>query len=79
MLLEDRQLKIQTKQALWNEEDKRIAVITQQKSDLLKRMRTECGREEPLPKAQIQNQDFESRKNQLKYQEKELAHTADKL
>ena len=54
VLLEDRQLKIQTKQALWNEEDKRIAVITQQKSDLLKRMRTECGREEPLPKAQIQ-------------------------
>ena len=79
VLLEDRHLKIQTKQALWNEEDKRIAVITQQKSDLLKRMRTECGREEPLPKAQIQNQDFESRKNQLKYQEKELAHTADKL
>ena len=79
VLLEDRQLKIQTKQALWNEEDKWIAVITQQKSDLLKRMRTECGREEPLPKAQIQNQDFESRKNQLKYQEKELAHTADKL
>ena len=32
-----------------------------------------------MPKAQIQNQDFESRKNQLKYQEKELAHTADKL
>ena len=79
VLLEDRHLKIQTKQALWNEEDKWIAVITQQKSDLLKRMRTECGREEPLPKAQIQNQDFESRKNQLKYQEKELAHTADKL
>ncbi|MCI8768429.1 MAG: hypothetical protein HFH21_11720 [Ruminococcus sp.] len=79
VLLEDRRMKIQTKQSLWNEEDKRIAVITQQKADLLKRMRTECGQEEPLPKAEIQNQDFESRKNQLKYQEKELKNTADKL
>ncbi len=79
ILLEDRRMKIQTKQSLWNEEDKRIAVITQQKADLLKRMRTECGREEPLPKAEIQNQDFESRKNQLKYQERELKNTADKL
>ena len=79
ILLEDRRMKIQTKQSLWNEEDKRIAVITQQKADLLKRMRTECGREEPLPKAEIQNRDFESRKNQLKYQERELKNTADKL
>lgn len=79
ILLEDRRMKIQTKQSLWNEEDKRIAVITQQKADLLKRMRTECGQEEPLPKAEIQNQDFESRKNQLKYQEKELKNTVDKL
>lgn len=78
-LLEDRRIKIGTKQSLWNEEDKRIAVITQQKSDLMKRMRTECGKEEPLPKADIQNQDFESRKNQLKYQEKELKSSADKL
>lgn len=78
-LLEDRRMKIGTKQSLWNEEDKRIAVITQQKSDLMKRMRTECGKEEPLPKAEIQNQDFESRKNQLKYQEKELKNSADKL
>ena len=79
ILLEDRRMKIQTKQSIWNEEDKRIAVITQQKADLLKRMRTECGQEEPLPKAEIQNQDFESRKNQLKYQERELKNTADKL
>lgn len=79
VLLEDRRGKIQAKQALWNDEDKRIAVLTQQKSDLLKRMRTECGREEPLPRAEIRNRDFESRKNQLKYQEKELKHTADKL
>lgn len=79
VLLEDRQRKAQAKQALWNEEDKRIAVISQQKSDLLKRMRAECKREEPLPKAEIQNQDFESRKNQLQYQEKELKHTADRL
>ncbi|MCI9152617.1 MAG: hypothetical protein HFH20_02405 [Ruminococcus sp.] len=79
VLLEDRRLKIRTKQSLWNEEDKRIAVLTQQKEDILKRMRTECGQEEPLPKSEIQNQDFESRKNQLKYQEKELKNTADKL
>lgn len=79
VLLEDRRMKIRTKQSLWNEEDKRIAVLTQQKADILKRMRIECGQEEPLPKGEIQNQDFESRKNQLKYQEKELKNTADKL
>lgn len=78
-LLEDRRMKIQTKQSLWNEEDKRIAVTTQQKEDLLKRMRTECGREEPLPKAEIQNQDFDARKNELRYQEKKLRNSADKL
>lgn len=79
IILEDRNMKIQTKQSLWNEEDKRIAVSTQQKEDLLKRMRTECGHEEPLPKAEIQNEDFDARKNQLRYQEKELRNSADKL
>ncbi len=78
-LLEDREMKIQRKQSLWNEEDKRIAVAAQQKADLLKRMRTECGREEPLPKSEIQNEDFDARKNQLRYQEKELRNSADKL
>ncbi len=78
-LLEDRRMKTQVRQSLWNEEDKRIAVTTQQKEDLLKRMRTDCGKEEPLPRAAIQNQDFESRKNQLRYQEKGLKNSALRL
>lgn len=79
ILLEDRRMKIQVKQSLWNEEDKRIAVTTQQKEDLQKRMRTECGKEEPLPREAIQDQDFDARKNQLQYQEKELKSSAGRL
>lgn len=69
--LEDRQKKLEVKKALWNEEDKHIAVLSQQMEDRKKRMQGECGEEEPLPKQDIQNQDFDARKNQLKYQERE--------
>jgi acylphosphatase len=76
-MLEDRRQKIAVKQRLWNEEDKQIAVIGQQKSERLKRMQSECGEDEPLPKAKIQDQDFDARKNQFRYQEKEAEKQAE--
>lgn len=79
ILFEDRRNKLDVKKALWNEEDKQIAVISQQMEDRIKRMTSECGEETPLPKAEIQNQDFDARKNQLKYQEKEEQKRADGL
>ena len=77
IMLEDRKQKIAVKQRLWNEEDKQIAVVEQQKRERLERMRSECKEEEPLPKEEIQNQDFEAEKNQLRYQEKEAKRQAD--
>lgn len=78
-LLEDRKQKVETKKMLWNQEDKQIAVISQQIRDITKRINSECGQEHPLPKAEIQSQDFEARKNQLRYEEKETQKLADKV
>ncbi len=77
ILAEDRKRKIAVKQRLWNEEDKQIAVVNQQKSERLEQMRKACEEQEPLPKEAIQNQDFEARKNQLRYQEKEAGKQAE--
>lgn len=79
IMLEDCNRKIAGKQRLWNDEDKQIAVVNQQKLERLKRMKTECGEEEPLPKEEIQNQDFDARKNHFRYQEKEAKRQADGL
>lgn len=79
ILLEDRRGKLEVKKALWNEEDKHIAVIAQQMQDRVNRMRLECGKQEPLPKSEIQDHDFDARKNQLTYQEKEAQKEADGL
>lgn len=79
ILLEDCNRKIALKQRLWNDEDKQIAVVNQQKRERLERMKTECGEEEPLSKEEIQNQDFDARKNQFRYQEKEAKVQADGL
>ncbi|MDO4272900.1 MAG: hypothetical protein Q4D16_04450 [Eubacteriales bacterium] len=79
ILLEDRRNQIEGKKMLWNDEDKKIAVISQQILERKEKMRRECGQEEPLPKAEIQSQDFDSRKNQLLFQENEINKRADKL
>lgn len=78
VLLEDRNRKIEAKKGLWNEEEKQIAVISQQITERTKRLRSECGQEEVLPKTEIQNRDFDSRINQLKHQEQELHKAAAK-
>ncbi len=71
-LLEDREKKDKQKQGLWMEERTAIASLEQQKRDRTGKMLEVCGKEEPLPKNEIQNQDFQARKNQLRYQEGEL-------
>lgn len=72
ILLEDCRKKIENRQMLWREEDKQIAVLEQQETDRRKRMQEECGQESPVPRGEIQEQDFEARKNQLRYQKTEL-------
>lgn len=79
ILLEECQRKIENKRMLWGEEDKKIAVTEQQIRERIQRIRTECKQEEPLPAYEIQDQDFDARKNQLRYQEKETLKEAEKL
>ncbi len=79
IMLEDRRKKITVKQGLWNEEDKRIAVVSQRMKERADRMFEECKEEKPLPKEEIQNRDFDARKNQFLYQEKEAQKQADSL
>lgn len=71
-LLEDWQRKIRRSQGLWTEEEKKIAALDQQKKDLYRRLREDCGKEEPLPGSEIQVQDHEARKKELEYQRKEI-------
>lgn len=78
-VLEDCRRKIDTKNMLWNEEDKQIAVFQSKIQELLRRIRTTCHQEEPLPKNEIQGQDFEARKNQFQYQIRETKKQADAL
>ena len=79
ILLEDFKRKIENKRMLWGEEDKQIAIVDQQMKDRIKRMKSECGQESPLPEQEIENQDFEARKNELAYQQKIIRQEADTL
>ena len=79
VILEDLRRKIQTKDMQWNDADKKAAVAQSKIRDLEKSIRSVCGEEKPLPKNEIQGQDFEARKNQLLYQKKEEKKHADFL
>ncbi len=69
ILLEETERQIEKKRAQWNEENTEATVIAGRIKDQEERMRQECGKETALPKEEIQNQDFEARKNQLRYEE----------
>ena len=79
IMLEDRRRKIEVKQRLWNDADKKAAVVSQRKKERMERMLEECNEEEPLPKEEIRDQDFDARKNHFRYQEKEAQKQADRL
>lgn len=77
--LEECRRKIDNRRMLWGEEDKKIAVISQQIQERMQRIFSECGQEKILPAQEIRNRDFEARKNQLRYQEKETKKAAESL
>lgn len=79
ILLEDRKNKHKTKQRLWNEEDKNIAVLDSRIKEKKKIIAEQCGYEEALPKSEITTKDYEAEMNQLKYQLKELAKECKKI
>lgn len=76
---EDRRRKIEGKKNLWNEANKQIAVKDSKKGDRIQKMQNECKKEFPLPIEEIQNYDFDSRRNQLRYKEQEIQKKADSL
>lgn len=78
-LLEDRSEKKARKDLQWNEEDKKTAVIRQQMAEKRQQMKTECGKEEPLPKNEIITEDFDARINQLAYEEEEKRKEEDRI
>lgn len=78
-MLKERKEKIEEKQRLWNEEDKKIALTLQRRDDRKNEMRKACGEDEPLPEDKIQNLDFAARKNKLDYERKELHRQGESL
>ncbi len=77
-LLKEREKAIREKEALWGREDKHTAVAVNQIKDVESRMERECGPSVPLPREEIQSQDFDARMQQLSYleQEKQKEQTA---
>lgn len=65
------------KSMLWNEENTEAAVLKSQMDTCVKRIQTECGREEPLAREKIQDRDFDAVRNQLEHKRKEIQKTAD--
>ncbi len=78
-LRKEKGAKRREKNRLWNEAKTAIAVIEDQMAACKKKMREECGQQSPLPRAEIQDQDYEACKNQLRFQEKEAQKEADSL
>ena len=77
--LKDLQKKINNKQMLRNEENTQIAVLKSKMDTYLERIRSDCGKEAPLPKADIQDRDYDAAKKQLEYKREELQKTANSL
>lgn len=78
-LLEGCERKIAGKQALWNDEEKQIAVLAHKKEECLKQIQKVCQKEEPLPQEKIQSLDFDAKRNQLEYQREELQKEEEKI
>lgn len=78
-LLEDCGKKTEKKQGLLTEVTGQIAAADQRKKDCLRRILELCGKEAPLPKNEIQDQDFAARRKELEYQKRELQRQSEKL
>ena len=78
-LLKDCQKNLEIKNQQWNEMDKKMAVLSNQISDRIKRMQNEYGKEQPVPLAEIRNTDFDSRKKQLCHEQEELKNQTEKV
>lgn len=71
-LLEDRKNKIKQKDNLWNEEDKKAAIVTSQIKERKTILQQKFEKDTPIPKAEIRTLDFAARVNELNFQNKEL-------
>lgn len=71
VMLEDRKRKKKLKDTQWNDEDKKASLRGQEMRQKKQRMAEECGREEPLPKSEIVEEDIEAQMNELSWMEKD--------
>ena len=71
-ILCDYQRKIAGKNALWNDENTKIAVLSSDRKKCLEQMKLICQTDEPVEKEKIQSQDYEACKSKLEYQKGEL-------
>ncbi len=82
-LLKDRLQHQKRKELQWNEENKEIAVLTQQIKERKGNLQAKFQKEEPLPRADIRKIDFQTRIRELNYQcqekQKELAEWEKKV
>lgn len=79
IILEDRRKKYKGKERLWNEEDKRVAVLNDRIRDKKKIILEQCGYEIPLAKSEIVTKEFDSEMNRLKHRKAELSKEEKKV
>ena len=79
IILEDRRRKYKGKELLWNEEDKKIAVLNDRIREKKKIVSEQCGYEEPLSKSEIMTKEFDSEINRLKHRSAELGKEGKKV
>ena len=67
------------KEKLWNDVDKKIAVLQHSIAEQIKTMQKQCDKEELLPKEEIQTRDYDAVLNQLQYQKDLLTGQLEKI
>lgn len=69
--LDERSKKKKETESRWYDLDKKISLIHQEMDQKRKQIAENCGKEEPLPKAELIAEDIQARLNELDWQEKE--------
>lgn len=78
-LLEEKRQRAALKGQLWNEEDKKAAIVIHQLKLCMEELKSAHEKEEPLPREAIQTKDFSARIRQLSYRKKEEQKKAEAI
>ena len=75
----EKERELQTKEKLWNDVDKKIAVLRHSIEEHIRAMQKQCEQQELMPKEEIQTRDYDATLNQLQYQIGILAEELSKI